>query len=484
MIRSSLPKRTNGMFRSAMAATLALAVASGAGLMSAPAMAAKAPAAPKVNMTKPFQTLAVPTNKAIEDAKARADVVAAQGVANSARTAYQQARSAAARAQAKTNHDAAIAALGATLSAEKAQLETTFAAIGNQDDRYTFGQLAIQLGGLAQDSGIQRRGITAMIESGKPTAIDLPRLHYFAGQLAMDARDYAGARTSLQTAVSNGYRDNDAEALLAEAYMADNQVPQGLTVLQQAIDNRNASGTPAPANWYRRGLGAAYKANLLEQANGFSTGLVKAYPTADNWAGAITVVREVGKFPAQETLDLMRLMGRTNSFAEERDYIEYIQAADPRRLPGEVLKVVEAGLASGKLRANDLFVTEARTTSSSRIAQDRAALPGFERDARAASATAATATGAADAFLSYGDAAKAEALYTLALGKAGADAPRILTRLGIAQADQGNFAGAQATFARVTGPRASIAKLWSVYAGQKAQPAVAPAPVPAPAPAK
>jgi Flp pilus assembly protein TadD len=102
-------------------------------------------------------------------------------------------------------------------------------------------------------------------------------------------------------------------------------------------------------------------------------------------------------------------------------------------------------------------------------------LPGLERDARAGNATAATVSGAGDAFLSYGDAAKAEALYTIALGKAGVDSPRVLTRLGIAQVDQGKAAEAQATFAKVQGPRKPIAQLWSAYAASKAGGAAAPA---------
>lgn len=201
--------------------------------------------------------------------------------------------------------------------------------------------------------------------------------------------------------------------------------------------------------------------------------LVDAYPTKDNWAGAITVVREVGKFPAQETLDLMRLMGRTNSYAEERDYIEYLQAADARRLPGEVQKVLEQGVSTGKLRAADPFVVEARTIAGQRLAADRASLGPLERDARAANATGATVAGAGDAFLSYGEAAKAEEFYKIALGKPGVDSDRVLTRLGIAQADLGKFADAQASFNKVGGVRKPIAQLWAIHARQKAAPAAA-----------
>ncbi len=458
----------------ALASAFAITALAGAVVSPAPAQAAtkapKAPAAPKLNLSKPFQAAAAPASKAIEVAKTRADVIAAGTAVTNARNAYNQARGSTARAQAKTAYDASLASLKTAFSPEYALLETAAAAITSPDDKFTFGQLAVGLGVAAQDSASQRRGISSMLDSGKTPAADVPKYNFFVGQIAFDQGDYVGARAALQTAVNAGYTENDAQALLAEAFIADKQEAQGLAVLQQAIDSRNATANKAPAQWYRRGLGAAYKAKLLDQAVGFSTGLVKAFPTTENWAGAITVVREIGKFPSQETLDLMRLMGRTNSFQEERDYIEYIQAADARRLPGEVLKVVEGGLAAGKLRAADTFVSEARTIANGRLAADKASLAGLEREARGANATGITVSGAADAFLSYGDAAKAEALYNIALGKTGTNMPQLLTRLGIAQLDQGNYAGAQATFAKITGSRKLIAQLWSTYAAQKAAP--------------
>lgn len=475
MIRNS---RSALLARTALRTALALSMAGGALAVSAPALAQK-PAAPKasgpkISMSKPFQPLFSNMSKAVDAAKARADVVAARNNVTTAQTAHQQARGTA-RTQAKANLDAALAALHGLVAPEKAQLDALFTAATSPDDRYGGGTLAISLGDLAKDTGVQRRGLEAMLGSGKVAPADAPRLQYYLGQFAFDQRDFATARTALQTAVTGGFQDNDVHGLLAEAYLSDNQVPQGLIVLKQAIAARNATPNKAPAGWYRRGLGAAYTAKLLDQAADFAMSLVQAYPAANNWAGAITVVREIGKFPPQETLDLMRLMGRTNSYLEERDYVEYIQAADARRLPGEVLKVIDTGIAAGKLRAADPFVSEARTIANGRIAADRASLVSLERDARSPSATASTVSGAADAFLSYGDAAKAEALLKIALGKPGAENDRLQTRLGIAQLDQGNFAGAQASFAKVGGTRKYIAQLWGIYAAQKAAPAPAPA---------
>jgi tetratricopeptide (TPR) repeat protein len=471
MIRNTLPKSGNPLSRPALAMALALGAVTGGAMLSAPAMAAKPPAAPKLNLSKPFQAVAAPLSKAIDDAKVRADVVAAKAKVDAAQAALQAARGNTARTAASTARDAAVAELGATLAPQKTQLEGIASTVSTPDDRYTYGQLAVSLGGLAMDQSLQRRGLTWMIESNKVSAPDAARFQFFIGSIAFEQKDYAGARTALHAAVAGGYHDNDADALLADAYISDNQVPQGLALLKTAIDARKATGTPAPVNWYRRGLGAAYKAKLLDQTSDFSMGLVQNYPSNDNWAGAIAILREIGHYPAQETLDLMRLMGRTNSYAEERDYIEYIQAADARRSPGEVLKVIQAGVAAGKLNISDIFVAESRTVATARITADQASLPGLERDARLANASAVTAMAAGDAFLSYAEAAKAEALYTIALAKSGVDAPRVLTRLGIAQFDQGNYAGSQATFAKIDGPRKAIAQLWSIYAAQKARPA-------------
>jgi len=430
--------------RSAMGVALAFGVVAGGMVVAEPAMAQKKSKESKggqIKLSPDFQKVAAPFQQSVEAAKARSDVAGAKGNP---------------------------AALGTALTAEKAQLEQVFAAASTPEDKYMAGSLAVGLGSLAEDANIQRRGLSSMIESGAAPAADLPRLQFFNGQLAYVAKDYAAARTALQAAVTGGFRDNDAEVLLAEAYIGDNQVPQGLTLLKQAIDQRSASGAPAPESWYRRGLGAAYNAKLPDKAAEFSAGLVKAYPSTQNWAGAIAVVRELGKYQSQETLDLMRLMGRTNSYSEERDYIEHIEAADPRRLPGESMKVIEAGLAAGKLKSGDPFITEGRATASGRVAADRASLPALERDARLASATGATVQGAADAFLSYGEPAKAEELYVIAMGKPGVDTARIQTRMGIAQADQGKYAAAQQTLAKVTGPRKPVAMLWEIYASQKA----------------
>ena len=87
---------------------------------------------------------------------------------------------------------------------------------------------------------------------------------------------------------------------------------------------------------------------------------------------------------------------------------------------------------------------------------------------KGADGAAIDAMAAGDLYLNFEQAAKAEEMYELALTRSGVDTGRALTRLGIAQVDQGQFAAAQATFAKVQGVRAPIAELWGLYAAAQA----------------
>ncbi len=424
-----ISQRGRSLSRAAMAVALALGTAGGAAMIATPAMAQKA-AAPQ--LSKEFRTLAGPLQTALQNAQ-------------------------------KAKPDAAgIAAL-------KSQAEAAMAKATTPDDKFFGGQFAIQASQLDNDKALQRKGLEAAVNSGKLTGPDLGKYQFFLGATSLDTKDYAGAQAAFKQALASGYTGNDVEVLLAETYFGQGQNEGGFDALAKAIEARTATGAAAPQEWYARGISVAYRSKQYAQAGRFGLGLVSSYPNKENWGDAISIARLAGNFQAQETLDLMRLMGRTGSFRDTSDYSEYLQAADARRSPGEVLKVLNAGVAAGKLTASDPFVNDNKTQANARLAADKAGLPALERDARAPTATGATVVAAADAFLSYDDAAKAEGLYQIALTKPGIDMDRALTRLGIAQTDLGKYAEAQATFAKINGTRKPIAQLWSAYAAQKAK---------------
>lgn len=412
--------------RSALAFTLAFG-AVGTAFVAAPAVAKEAP--PK--LSPEFTKLAGPFQN---------DLQAAQ----------------------KANDAAKIAAL-------KPRWEAIVAAAKTPDDQFFAGQFGLGISQATKDPALQARALELTVNSGHLSGADLGKFAFYLGAAKLDTKDYAGAQAAFLKAKAAGYTQPELPALIAETYFGQGQNQAGFDALWQAIQDHRVAGTPAPADWYVRGIALAYRAKMYDQALKFATGNVAVYPSTNNWGDALGLARTAGKFQAQETLDVMRLASRVGAMRDSNDYSEYIQAADPRRSPGEVLKVIAQGTAAGKLSASDVFVTDAKSQATARLAADKASLPALDRDARGASATPATILAAADTFLSYDDAAKAEALYQIALTKPGIDADRVNTRLGIAQVDQGKFAEAQASFAKVGGQRKSVAELWSIYAAQKAK---------------
>ena len=351
----------------------------------------------------------------------------------------------------------------AGMAALKDQFDAAVAVATTPDEQFAVGNFGIQIGSMTNDNAIQYRGIKLMLNSGKASPELLPKLHFYAGNFAYEAKDFVSARTELQAAIAAGLSDPDAYVMFAETYFQQHEDKEGLPYLERAIALRAASGAAAPDKWYLRGLGAAYAARDYDRAVKFGTKLVSISPEKKNWSATLAVLRDLANAPAAETLDLLRLMAVTDSFAEERDYAEFITKADARANPAEVKAVIEQGVADRVVDVNKPLFAQALTIADGRLAADKASLPDLERAARAQGASLRSMIAAADALLSYGAGERAGELYQLALAMPGVDQGLVLTRWGIAQVYAGDYHGAQAHFAQVTGTRAPLAQLWLAY---------------------
>jgi len=449
------------MARKFLISRLALAVALSSGLTvalsSAPAMAAKP--AKGASFSKEFSAAAADFDKTVAGAAQNPAVKAASDKAAAAKDPA-----------AKT---AAAAEVDAALGGADAKLATVVAAATTPVDKLKAGELTRNVGVLKNDTVMQNKGLVMMIDSGAAQPATLGQLQWLAGVTAYQSGDYAGAIKYIKPAYDGGYRDQQGmiDKVLADAYKRTNNSGAALALSTDEIAKAKAAGTKPSETALRTALQAAYDAKQAGPATDLSAQLVEYYPNTESWKSAFQVTRAINSLGSQEDLDVARLMARTGSLSTRGDYLSYIQDADPRRLPGESLKIIDQGVSSGKLSASD--AAEYRSLAQGRVTADRNALPSYEKDARAGSATFASINGAADAFLSYDQPAKAEELYKLALPKASAaDKDRVLTRIGIAQADQGKYAEAQSTFAQITSPaRQPVAKLWTAYVKSKANPA-------------
>lgn len=441
------------MARKFLISRIALAVALSGGLMTSiatPAFAAKKEKPSKgANYSPEFQKAAAPIQKALTEATA--------GMTGNLQDAQLQA--------AKVKFDAAMGGDG------KAALTAAQASATTPDDKVALGSFMRNYGLIAQDKTMMLKGLDIAITSGAMPADQLGKSNFDAGVTAYQLKDYASAAKYFKAAKDGGYVDpsNQLDAVLADSYRRSNNPAAAAQLSQDELAKAKAAGTKPSEGAIRTALQAAYDAKQVGPATDLAAQLAEYYPSPASWTSALQVTRQLNSMNPQDDLDLMRLMNRTGAMSTRNDYMTYIQDADPRRLPAETLKIIDQGVSAGKVTAGD--VAEYRAVAQGRVAADRAALPSYDKDARSSSASFATINGSADAHLSNALPAKAEELYKLALPKAGAEKDRVLTRLGIAQADQGKYADAQATFAQITGARVPIAKLWIAYVKSKANPA-------------
>lgn len=352
-------------------------------------------------------------------------------------------------------------------AAVKAAIPAVVAAIENDDDRYAAGGAIVNAGQKFNDNALARQGLELMLASGKVAPEQVGPYNFMIGQVAYNAQDYAASRAALEAAMAAGYTDNNPEAIIAETYFAENRDAEGLTYLANAIEARKAAGQTIEEDWIKRGLAVAYRGDMKAEAQKFANLYVTEFPNETSWRDAIAILLNTAGYQNPEILDLLRLGRRIGSLNDGRLYMEYVDAADYRRLPAEVVAVIDEGKTKGLLPADDPYVNDTRKQAAERVAADRADMDSLIGDARASGASIRTVMAAGDALLSLGRPAEAEEFYTKAAAMPGAETPMALTRLGIAQFDQGKYAEAQATFNKVEGARKAIANLWSIYATQQ-----------------
>ncbi len=372
-------------------------------------------------------------------------------------------------------------------AAAKAKTDEIAATATTPDDKYFLGNFYLNAGQGLKEEATSRKGLELMLGSGKAPAADAAKFHFYAGQFALNAKDEDAAIAHFNAAIQGGYAGSAPYLMVAETYFAKayknvegNQfnptgkqfVQQGLPALKQAITLEEAAGKPAPASWYSRGFKMAALSGAPDMAYWTKLALEKA-PDPENWRIALRSFQDTNRnMTREENLDLLRLMSATKSLDSKYSIGEYVDAASKGGLIGEVKSVIDQGRASQKLGGTDF--ADYYQAASGGIDKDKSTLPASEKSAAtAANGRLAASTG--NAYLSYGNYAKAAEMYRLALSKGGVDANEVNTRLGIALAKSGDIASAKQAFGAVTATsavRKQIADLWVL---SLTQPAAAPA---------
>jgi tetratricopeptide (TPR) repeat protein len=361
------------------------------------------------------------------------------------------------------------AQLAAAANAALPKAEAAAAAATTPTDKLAAGQFLFGVGNSSDNAPLSKRGVQMMIDSGQIEAAKLPTYQFYLGNFAYASKDYPTAIKALKAAADGGFQDDALGALLVDSYAQGGQAREGLATFKQLVAARKAAAQPVPDSWFSRASMVAYNAKLGPDAMDVATLWVAQNPNKLNFLNAAQMVRTFGGLDSAGLLDVFRFMDRSGALDSEPKYVtseykEYVETADPRRFPGEVVRVIDKGYTSGALQRSDSWIAEARQNASGRVASDKASLAGGVAGAKAAGGSRALGLG--DAFLSYGNAAQAEELFKAALSGS-PDQNAALTRLGIAQFDQGKYAEAKASFEKVTGARQPLARLWLALIGTK-----------------
>lgn len=363
-------------------------------------------------------------------------------------------------------------------AAAKAALADADSKAKSNDDKYQIGAVKLNTSIASKDAAMQGEALTQMLDSGLTPPEQVGQFNAIAADQALQMKNYDLAITHAQAALQAGYKPDVVNVALAQAYFgkagtANSSVePQrglnqkGLAALKAAADSTKAAGGQVPAQWYQIGVSRAANAKLPEVTE-WAKMAYQAAPSGENLRTLIRLFQQANpNISNRENLDVMRLMATSGGLVVSQDYLEYAEMASKTGIYGEVKTAIDAGRSKGVLSASqggDLY-----QPAVAKIAGDKGSLGSAEADARKA-ANGKIAAATADAYLGYGDYAKAVAMFELAKQKGGVDADEINTRMGIAKALSGDNASAKAAFQSVqAGSRKQIADLWLAYLGTKA----------------
>ncbi|KPL67576.1 hypothetical protein SZ64_05305 [Erythrobacter sp. SG61-1L] len=374
---------------------------------------------------------------------------------------------------AEAAYQAAGRSLQGRTSAARAALESLAAQAEGPDEKFMIGEFQTFLGSFTGDIDLSAKGLKTKINSGALKPEKLASSWFEIGQLYFDHNRFNDAQTAFEAAYQAG--EVNGAVYAAECFFRANRDVEGIDYLRKTIDARLAAGLDVPLAWAGSGLNHSLEIRDTERVASWAGLYAKLGKTPQSWQAGIAQLMRSHEFEIQEKLDLYRLMDRTGSLLSTADYVGYIDAADARSLPNEVLPAIEDAISRGLLATDASsglsasvaeFTNNALQMAKGRADSERKGVVAIAAEAEK-DAKGETARDAGEVYQSFGDAASAEKMFQLALTKGGVDSNRVLMRLAIAQADQGKFADARANFAKVSGNRAPIATLWLAWLDSK-----------------
>ncbi|MGA2778520.1 MAG: hypothetical protein ABSF94_13270 [Steroidobacteraceae bacterium] len=305
------------------------------------------------------------------------------------------------------------------------------------------------------------------IGTGAATPEEVTRYSRAVFQISYSSQQYGKAIEYGKKLVDSEAANADTYAIITQSYYLQKDCKNAVVWSDKSIAFARKSGEAPKENLYLFKLQCAFDNNDTPATIAALEDLIRLTGKTDYWNKLLRFVIQDEK-EDRNILMIYRVMMATNSFSSGSNYIEMAQLlADAPALPGEAQAVLDKGIASGLIGA-DQKDRSSRLQSSlkSRADTDRNGLPQFVAEA-AKNPAGELSVKLGEVYYGFGDYQNAVTAITAGLQKGSVKhLDDAYVYLGLAQAQLKNIADAKKAFASLkTVPTMSpkILKLWELY---------------------
>jgi hypothetical protein len=370
------------------------------------------------------------------------------------------------------------AALELTNAGKFAEAEAQLQAADAVPDKTPFEQFQLdELGGFVAVKQKKYNAAAAAYDRGLASGLLAPelvndRLRLLSQlYLQTEPRDLAkSGEFGKRWLEASGTRDPAMLGLVGQsAYFSDNY-GEAATYMKEAVGIAKAAGQKPEENWLLILQSAYAKLKNSPGVTEATTELVRYYPRKEHWNTLTGALLGQAASKDRQILQVFRLMYQVDAMDDADEFQEAANSATLLGSPGEALKFMEKGYATGVLEnSGDKARSQTLLAESKRLAaSDQKTLPQFEKEALASKAGEADVK-LGEAYLSYDQPAKGLEAIQRGIGKGGVKSvDEANLSLGRAYILTQNTAEAVKAFESVKSPEyAQLAQLWSIYAGQQ-----------------
>lgn len=343
-------------------------------------------------------------------------------------------------------NEARAAIVAKDYATAKAKLDQAAALVKIPQERLAVEQLRVSYAANAGDPAALIAAVDAMVATKLMTPADLKPYKAAVPEAYVKLGDTAKSLAASKAFLDeyNGTPEQYHE--LARNYLKANDIASAIANFNKAIDMVKASGAKPPENFYTRLMLAHKQANDMGSYYATEERLATEYQNDAYWRELIARVQNMPGYGYETRLDMFRTLEAAKVKLSKDEKNIAASEALKHGLPNEALQILEPAIASGELAGNaeaEKNLKDAKQLSAEdkiNLAKDT---PGIVSKG---TATAIAKTG--EAYLSYGDNAKAIELIQKALDKGltGEESDLAKLHLGIAQLRSGQKDAAQATW--------------------------------------